>query len=85
MSHTSVQPSAVDDIEFTGEYGKAIVTFRSTRHANLAFDTLAGTADEEKSGRLQKKVYLRNGDYVRVRKMVISNRHGSPSGKSHKN
>ena len=70
LNHTCIQPSEVDDIEFSGDTGKTHVSFRSPRHANLAFDTLEGTAEEEKSGRLQKKVYLRNGSYVRVRKMV---------------
>jgi RNA exonuclease 1 len=74
LKHTSVEPTEVDVIEYSGESGKTHVTFTSTRHASLAFDTLEGASEEDKSGRLQKKVYLRNGGYVRVRKMVFANR-----------
>jgi RNA exonuclease 1 len=77
VKHTSIEPSSVDEIEFSGEAGKTHVTFRSARHASLAFDTLEGTADSDASGRLQKKVYLRNGDYVRVRKMIHNHRAGT--------
>jgi RNA exonuclease 1 len=74
LKHTSVEPTEVDVIEYSGESGKTHVTFKSTRHASLAFDTLEGASEEDKSGRLQKKVYLRNGGYVRVRKMMFANR-----------
>ena len=59
-AHTHVLPSRVEDIEFTSDLGKTHVFFESQRHADLAFDTLAGTAEPDKSGRLQKKVYLRS-------------------------
>ena len=78
VKHTAVEPSSVDDVEFSGDHGKTHVTFRSARHASLAFDTLEGTAEADKTGRMQKKVYLRNGDYVRVRKMVRGVRGGTP-------
>mmetsp|Transcript_19539 Transcript_19539/g.27098 ORF Transcript_19539/g.27098 Transcript_19539/m.27098 type:complete len:358 (-) Transcript_19539:163-1236(-) len=71
LMHTNVQPSEVHDIEFPGETGKTFATFPSPRHANLAFDTLEGEEEPDKSGRMQKKVYLRDGNYVRVRKMVL--------------
>lgn len=74
LKHSYVQPIEVEDIQFSGSSGKTHVSFKSPRHANLAFDTLDGTAEEEKSGRLQKKVYLRNGDYIRVRKMIHAKR-----------
>ena len=70
LAHTSIETVTIDDIEFNSGTGKTHVTFRSTRHANLAFDTLEGPEEEDMSGRLQKKVFLRNGSYVRVRKMV---------------
>mmetsp|Transcript_17162 Transcript_17162/g.24147 ORF Transcript_17162/g.24147 Transcript_17162/m.24147 type:complete len:589 (+) Transcript_17162:101-1867(+) len=71
LVHTSVQPKEVHDIEFAGDTGKTFVNFPSPRHANLAFDTLEGDEEPDKSGRMQKKVYLRDGNYVRVRKMVM--------------
>ena len=81
LKHSSIQPTEVEDIQFSGSSGKTHVSFKSPRHANLAFDTLDGNAEEEKSGRLQKKVYLRNGDYIRVRKMVHTKRpNGSRDG-----
>lgn len=79
QKNTSIEPTAVDEVVFAGETGKAHVSFKSARHANLAFDSLDGNADEDKSGRLQKKVYLRNGDYVRVRKMLHAKRPPTPS------
>mmetsp|Transcript_17176 Transcript_17176/g.39673 ORF Transcript_17176/g.39673 Transcript_17176/m.39673 type:complete len:553 (+) Transcript_17176:154-1812(+) len=74
LKHSFVQPVDIDEIQFSSSSGKTFVNFKSPRHANLAFDTLDGCAEEEKSGRLQKKVYLRNGDYIRVRKMVFTKR-----------
>ena len=71
IDHTGVTPLKVSHIDFSGEHGKATVQFQSKKHANLAFSTLEGGAKEDSSGRLQKKLYLRRGDYVRVRKMVV--------------
>jgi RNA exonuclease 1 len=71
LAHTSVQAAEVDEIEFSGDTGTTHVTFPSRRHADLAFDTLEGKEEADKSGRLQKKVYLQGGGYVRVRKMVF--------------
>jgi hypothetical protein len=70
LSHADIQPSEVDEIEFKGDTGRTHVTFRTSRHANLAFDTLDGKTEADASGRMQKKVYLKNGGYVRVRMMV---------------
>jgi RNA exonuclease 1 len=71
QQHTDIEPTEIDEIEYSGHTGKTQVTFRTPRHAKLAFDSLEGAAEPDKSGRLQKKVYLRNGDYVRIRKMVF--------------
>ncbi len=78
LKHSYIQPTEVDEIQFAASHGKTHVSFKSPRHANLAFETLDGNAEEENSGRLQKKVYLRNGDYIRVRKMVHSKRPIAP-------
>jgi len=82
LKHTSMQPIEVDEIQFSGSTGKTHVSFKTPRHANLAFDTLDGAAEEEKSGRLQKKVYLRNGDYIRVRKMIHAKRSNGGKNKT---
>lgn len=73
LAHTNVQAVSVDTIEYTsgGKIGKTVVHFSSGRHGDLAFDTLEGKAVADASGRLQKKVYLRKGDYIRVRKMAF--------------
>ena len=80
LSNTKVTPDKVDDINFSGgNMGKTLVTFQSTAHANLAFSTLNGDADEDASGRLQKKVFLRGGQYIRIRKMVHEMKRKTPS------
>jgi RNA exonuclease 1 len=71
LAHTSVQPLEVDEIAYSGDSGKALVHFRSTAHAKLAFDCLESKVETDASGRLQKKVFLRGGGYVRVRKMAF--------------
>lgn len=80
LEHTSIAPEDVDDIEFSGNKGKTHVIFRTPRHAGLVFDTLAGEGEKEGSGRLQKKVWLRDGDYVQVRKMTFEKGHTFPDG-----
>jgi RNA exonuclease 1 len=71
LYHTSIEPKTVEDIEFAGtEIGKTHIIFRSWKHASLAFDSLEGIGHPDASGKLQKKVFLKSGGYVRVRKMV---------------
>lgn len=53
----------------TGQ-GRVVVTFSSAEHANLAFESISGVARPDKTNRLQKRIYLRQGDYIQVRKMV---------------
>lgn len=85
LEHTSIAPEDVEDIEFgTARKGKTHVIFRSPRHAGLAFDTISGAPEREASGRLQKKVYLRDGEYVQVRKMAWESGHTFPDGKEAK-
>jgi RNA exonuclease 1 len=82
QKNTSIEPTEVEEIVFSGDHGKTQVSFKTAGHANLAFDSLDGKAEEDKSGKLQKKVFLRNGDYVRVRKMVYEKRPSSLSTSS---
>ena len=67
---TNIKPSNVPDIEYGNDTGKATVKFLSGDHSRLAFETLSGDAQPDKTGRLQKRVYLKKGGYVQVRKMV---------------
>ena len=83
LEHTSISPVEVEEIDFSaGHAGKTYVNFKSPRHATLAFNSLAGDGEPDKSGRLQKKVYLRDGDYVRIRKMTFERDHVFPDGTS---
>jgi RNA exonuclease 1 len=70
-AHTSIQPMQVDVITYTGESGKTLAHFRSRAHAQLAFESLESKVETDASGRLQKKVFLRTGGYIRVRKMAF--------------
>lgn len=74
LVHTSIQPESVEDVTFTsdtGAVGKTHVNFKTAAHATLAFDSLEGASEKDPSGRLQKKVYLKTGGYIRVRKMAF--------------
>ena len=71
LEHTSVRPEEVEDIKWsTDGNGKAEVTFLTAKHANLAFSTLEDIPIPEVTGRLQKRLFLCDGGYVQVRKMV---------------
>lgn len=81
VEHTSIEPVEVEEIDFSGAAGKAFINFKSPKHALLAFNCLEGKGEADKGGRLQKRVYLRDGDYVRVRKMTFETEHVFPDGK----
>lgn len=85
LAHTSVQPLEVDEIVYSGDSGKTLVHFRSTAHAKLAFDCLESKVETDASGRLQKKVFLRSGGYVRVRKMAFERPKQASEGDNSKN
>ena len=71
VSQCDIHPVEVEDLaEVNKDAFKAHVVFRSPEHARLAFDTLSTQVEMEASGRCQKKVYLRNGGYIRVRENV---------------
>lgn len=72
LTHADIQPLSVEKIDFQGSFGKTHVVFRSPEHATLAFQYLDGSKPEpDPSGRMQKKVFLRNKSYIRVRKMAF--------------
>ena len=70
VSHTSIHVKDCPDIEFGSKTGKVTVSFLTQDHASLAFRTLAGKPMPDKTGRLQKRVFLKNGDYIQVRQMT---------------
>mmetsp|Transcript_19004 Transcript_19004/g.39496 ORF Transcript_19004/g.39496 Transcript_19004/m.39496 type:complete len:631 (-) Transcript_19004:178-2070(-) len=69
LAFTFVKPKLVKEIAFSGTHGKCYVEFASADHANLAYDTLLGEEREDKTGKKQKRVGLKGGGYVCVRKM----------------
>lgn len=71
LAHTAIQVKEVKDIEFNSETGKTTVTFSTADHAKLAFRTIDGEERPDKTGRMQKRVYLRTGGYVCIRQMVV--------------
>ena len=51
-----------------GDTGKVVVTFASAAHAELALVSVPGPQRPDKAGRSQKRVYLKSGGYIYVRK-----------------
>ena len=48
--------------------GKTTVTFTTQLHADLAFDSIPGPNKPDKANRAQKRVYLKGGGYICIRK-----------------
>jgi len=71
LSHTSIQPEEVTDIIYNSDTGKTTVSFLTSGHAKLAFDSFDNEEKPDKTGRMQKRVYLRNGGYAYIRKMTM--------------
>jgi hypothetical protein len=70
---THVIPLSIQQIQHTSNSasnpsGKTNAIFASTAHANLAFETLPGPDRPDKSNRSQKRVYLKAGGYICIRK-----------------
>merc|ERR1712238_583807 len=59
-----VKAKEIDDIAFGSSTGKTHTHFSSNKHASLAFESLKGTINKDKTGKEQKKVYMKNGDYI---------------------
>jgi len=68
-AHTNMKPKEVKDITFGDTHGKGYIEFNSMEHAELAYVSLKGLENQDKTGRKQKRVSLKGGGYVCVRKM----------------
>ena len=73
ISAAHVVPVAIQAVQHavsssTMPSGKANAVFASVEHAKLAFDSLAGPERPDKSNRPQKRVYLKQGGYICIRK-----------------
>eukprot|EP00585_Thalassiosira_rotula_P012849 CAMPEP_0196130672 /NCGR_PEP_ID=MMETSP0910-20130528/964_1 /TAXON_ID=49265 /ORGANISM="Thalassiosira rotula, Strain GSO102" /LENGTH=589 /DNA_ID=CAMNT_0041390025 /DNA_START=69 /DNA_END=1838 /DNA_ORIENTATION=+ len=73
LAYTHVKPKKVPEIQFNGTYGKCNIEFSSKEHAELAYTSLVGEEREDKTGKKQKRVGLKGGGYVCVRKMKKGN------------
>mmetsp|Transcript_20719 Transcript_20719/g.43629 ORF Transcript_20719/g.43629 Transcript_20719/m.43629 type:complete len:609 (+) Transcript_20719:31-1857(+) len=69
LAYTYVKPKHVPDVIFSGTHGKCHVEFLTREHAELAYTSLVGEEREDKTGKKQKRVGLKGGGYVCVRKM----------------
>ena len=49
--------------------GRATIVFPSEKHAVLALESIVGPNRPDNSGRIQKRVYMKGGGYVCVRKL----------------
>ena len=76
LAYSSIRPKTVPDIAYTGVHGKCHVEFTSAAHAELAYSTLVGEERTDKTGKMQKRVGLKGGGYVCVRKMKKENNKG---------
>ncbi len=73
ITFSHVVPSKVSNVvrgelSSTDPVGKALVTFSSLKHAELAFETIEGPVRLDKRNTPQKRIYLQGGGYVCVRK-----------------
>ena len=71
--HTKIVPEKVEEYVKPTDDGfcKCIVRFPSETHCELAFKALKGEAKVDKSDRLQKRVYTKDGEYIFVRKNTV--------------
>jgi len=71
--YSHVVPVKVDPIQRTteGGPGKAFVHFKTSSHADLAFNTLEKREEHDTKGFLQKKVFMVYGGFLYVRKMTL--------------
>ena len=71
ISQSYIVPSKVNPIQRgsgSGDTGKAVVIFVSKEHADLAFETLPGQNRPDKQNKPQKRIYMKSGGYLCVRK-----------------
>lgn len=76
-THTNVVPSFIDPIlrqsansNGSSDNSKTCIRFTSAAHCDLAFDSISGPNRPDKSNAPQKRVYLKTGGYICVRKFV---------------
>lgn len=72
LLNSHVLPSKISPIQRENAdgsgFGKTFVFFPTNAHAELAFQSISGPIKLDKQGRQQKKLFLRNGNIIYVRK-----------------
>lgn len=70
IEHTHILPTQVAPIEMAsnGEFGSTMIQFASMKHADLAFDSISGPVRPDSTKKAQKRVYLKGGGYLLIRK-----------------
>lgn len=73
VSYASILPTKVSPIVRTVDpseesVGRSLVYFATPKHAELAFECIVGPLKPDKQNRPQKRVYLKSGGYINVRK-----------------
>jgi hypothetical protein len=61
-------PTATPGEKGAAANGKTTVQFLSQQHCDLAFDSIVGPNRPDKQNRDQKRIYLKGGGYICVRK-----------------
>lgn len=69
LATTHILPVSFTPIEFNNSTGKTTITFQSARHMELVFDSVPGPNRPDKSSKAQKRIYLKNGGYMCLRKL----------------
>lgn len=70
LAHTYIAPLKIFPIlgRGGGDKGKATIVFSTKEHAILSFDSIAGPNRPDKQNKPQKRVYLKTGGYICIRK-----------------
>ncbi len=69
LATTHIAPVNFTPIEFSQGHGKTTITFQSNRHTELVLDSIPGPNRPDKSNKPQKRIYLKNGGYMCLRKL----------------
>ena len=69
LEYASIRPKSVKKISFVGLLGKCYMDFMTSRHAEMAYDSLVGEERPDSFGNVQKTVVLKGGGTICLRKM----------------
>lgn len=67
--YSKIKPVEVEKIEFGSKHGKTYVRFPDEKTADLAFASIEAKKEKDKSGKSQKRVFMRDGNYIHIRQM----------------